>query len=155
MHRVVRLFFVFVFLLGIAGCGKPGPERVPLSGTVTYNDEPIEDGEIAFQPEPGTDAPPTSAPILDGQYKLSPNFEMVPGTYKVLVRAYRIETDEKKLLLPGGFIDRPPPPDGIQVKEQLLPEKFNTKTEIEKLTVKSGEGPVQKNFDLHDDAKSK
>lgn len=151
MHRAsLWLSLLCVLILGMVGCGKSGPERIPLSGKVTYNGEPIEDGEIAFQPEPGTDAPPTSAPILDGEYKLSPNFEMVPGTYKVMIRAYQIEFDEKKKLLPGGFIDRPPPPNGIDVKAQLLPEKFNTKTEIEKLTVESGAGPVEQNYDLKD-----
>lgn len=146
MRRLSWLLSVAVMCS--VGCGESGPERIGLSGEVSYNGEPIEDGEIAFHPVDGTEAPPTSTLIMDGKYKLPPKWELVPGTYKVMVRSYRISASDGKL--PGSTLDRPPPPGGIEVKDQLLPEKFNTKSTIEKFTVSAGDPPVEKNFELKD-----
>ncbi|MDB5391702.1 MAG: hypothetical protein JWM11_7348 [Planctomycetaceae bacterium] len=135
-------------VLCFAGCSERGPERVGMSGEVTYNGDPIEDGEISFLPDVGTDAPPTSTTIVEGKYELPAKWALVPGTYKVSVNSYKVSLNDGNL--PGSTLDRPPPPSGIVVKEQLLPEKFNTKSTIEKLTVKSGQAAFTQDFDLKD-----
>ena len=43
----VRLSFVFM-LLGIAGCNGDGLSRVVVSGAVSFQGVPIEDGQIRF-----------------------------------------------------------------------------------------------------------
>lgn len=150
--RRFRILFVVLTLTGLTGCGESGPERIGMSGMVTYNGEPIEDGEISFQPVAGTKAPPTSAIITEGRYQLPAKWALVPGTYQVSVLSYRVALDDK---LPGSTLDRPPPSGGIEVKDQLLPEKFNTKSTIEKVTVESGQGPIEQNFDLVDNTPPK
>ncbi|HEY0982453.1 MULTISPECIES: hypothetical protein [unclassified Schlesneria] len=145
--RWFGLLFGVVAMAGLSGCGEAGLERIGMHGMVTYNGEPIEDGEISFQPVEGTKAPPTSAIITEGRYQLPAKWALVPGTYQVAVVSYRVALDDK---LPGGALDRPPPSGGIEVKDQLLPEKFNTKSTIERITVESGQGPVEQNFDLVD-----
>lgn len=147
--RVSAWLCVSVLIVSVAGCGESGPERIGMSGLVTYNGDPIEDGEISFQPVEGTQAPPTSTTITDGKYELPAKWALVPGTYQVAVRSYRPSYDDGSKL-PGSTLDRPPPSGGIEVKEQLLPEKFNTSSTIEKVTVKSGQAPAEKNFDLRD-----
>lgn len=148
MRGLAWLCVSFV-MSGIAGCGESGPERIGMNGIVTYNGEPIEDGEISFQPVEGTQAPPTSTTITDGKYELPAKWALVPGTYQVAVRSYRVSLDDGAKL-PGSTLDRPPPSGGIEVKDQMLPEKFNTKSTIEKVTVESGQAPAEKNFDLKD-----
>lgn len=146
--RSLKWLLMSVLMLFAAGCGNSGPERIGVSGQVTYNGEPIEDGEIAFFPEAGTEAPPTSTTIIEGKYQLPPKWALMPGTYTVAIRSYRVSLKDKNL--PGGNLDRPPPPGGIEIKDQLLPEKFNTKSTIEKLTVASGQAPVKQDYDLRD-----
>lgn len=152
MRRLSWLCLSIIVLIG-CGCSPSGPERINVFGEVSFNGEPIEDGEIAFQPEAGTEAPPSSAPIIDGKYKLAPQWGLVPGTYKVLVRSYRVSLQDKNL--PGGVLDRPPSPDGIDSKEQMLPEEFNTKSTIENFTLASGQGAVEQNYDLKSDTEKK
>ncbi|MDB5340208.1 MAG: hypothetical protein JWN70_5827 [Planctomycetaceae bacterium] len=139
---------VSIAVLFVVGCGGTESKRIGVSGNVTYNGEPIEDGEISFFPEPGTEAPPSSALIEDGKYSIAPRWELIPGTYQIRVLSYKVSLQDSKL--PGGALDRPPSPGGIELKEQLLPAKFNTKSTIDKLTVKSGQGAVKKDYDLRD-----
>ncbi len=147
--RWLQCLSISIVVLFVVGCGgAAGPERIGVSGHVTYNGEPIEDGEISFFPEAGTDAPPSSAIITDGNYEVAPKWALMPGTYAVKVLSYKVSLQDSKL--PGGALDRPPPPGGIELKDQLLPAKFNTKSTIEKLTVKSEPGGIKKDFDLRD-----
>jgi hypothetical protein len=146
--RRLNWLLVPVALLCLAGCGEGGPERIGLSGHVTYNDVPIEDGEIAFYPDKGTETPPTSTRIIHGSYKLNDKWAIVPGTYTVSVLSYKVP--EKPSTPPVDSITNPQASVGIVIKDQLLPEKFNTKSTIEKLTVSSGEAPVERDYDLKD-----
>lgn len=134
--------------LMLCGCGESGPERIGVSGEVTYNGEPVVDGEISFHPEAGTEAPPSSTTVTDGKYQLSPKWSLMPGTYKVAFRSYKVSL--KDPTFPGSDLDRPPSADGIVLKEQLLPEKFNTESPI-KLSVKSGDKSITQNYDLKDE----
>ena len=60
------------FLAGLvaiaAGCGPSGPERVKVSGTVTFQGSPLKNGTIVFVPAEGTKAPPSGANIENGRY---------------------------------------------------------------------------------------
>ena len=140
---------ILILACGSIGCGKrSGPEKIVVFGKVTYQGEPIEDGEIAFQPEKGADAPPSSAPIKKGEYRLEGKWGLQPGTYKIAIRSYKVTQGET--MLPGGKLDRPPAVGGIQTKEQLLPEKFNTKSTLPPLTIATGQSSVESSHDLKD-----
>lgn len=45
--------FIFLILITLPSCGKNGPEIVPVSGTVKYQDKPIADLILNFEPEDG------------------------------------------------------------------------------------------------------
>lgn len=143
----VRELPVIVMLLFLsAGCGKDtGPRRIEVNGKVTYNSKPIMDGEISFVPEGDQGSPATSAVIKDGSYRISADFGVTAGTYLVKINAYQPAADQKPVLSPGG-LDRPPTPGGF--RDQILPEKFNTKSTIEKISVAPGDQKLEKNFDL-------
>lgn len=149
-HRLLPPVLVFLSLCFsfLAGCGQSGPEKIEVFGKVTFNGQPIADGDIAFHPEAGTSGPLSSGPIKDGAYRLSDNWALVPGTYRVVVNAYRPSADTSKLIEPGGQLDRPPETPGIPRRDQILPEKFNEKSTIEKLVVASGQKRIEKNYDL-------
>ena len=75
-------------LVGVVGCGgEPGTApTVKVTGTVTYNGEPVEGASVAFIPENGRPASGTTDP--SGKFTLS-TFESgdgaVPGKHTVAI----------------------------------------------------------------------
>jgi hypothetical protein len=126
------------------GCGPSGPERAVLSGTVTYQGQPVKEGVIRFIPIKGTEGPSWGAHIVDGRYKAAGKGGVPVGTHKVEILAYHTKPRPARSAdsPPSGFeLDVPPP------REQYIPEKYNTATVLE-LTIPPGSGKVIRDFDL-------
>jgi hypothetical protein len=93
------------------GCGdETGLEkRYPVSGTVTYHDEPVKDGQIHFLPKTVGGRSATGV-IEDGQYSLTtmvPNDGAVPGKYQVTIVSKDIDfTKVKETIAKKGGIGR-------------------------------------------------
>lgn len=139
--------WTLVALVAVGGCGKraDGPPKIDIRGRVTHNGKPVNDGAIAFYPDGGTTGAPTSGPIKNGAYNLRGRSAIVAGTYRVEVREY-------KWPAPGSLKDANgfEPPPGMIVPEQLLPDKFNAKSEIEKVVVSDVTKPLTRDYDLKD-----
>src|SRR6516225_9663542 len=61
-------FGVLALALGVlSGCGPSGPRRVPVSGTVTLEGQPLRQGEIYFK-TPGAGTPPEILAVVDGKF---------------------------------------------------------------------------------------
>jgi hypothetical protein len=122
--------------VALAGCGKSGIERVHVSGTATFDGKPIEIGQIRFVPVTPATGPITIDRIEDGQYETKTSGGVTVGTHRVELRAYDSHEYETAPRVAGS----------ASVK-QLLPDKYNRKSELT-LEVKSGEGSIEKNFEL-------
>jgi hypothetical protein len=124
----------------LSGCGgNSGPERVVVTGTVTYNGKPIPDGAILFAPT--TSLPTTAAIVLDGRYKADGLGGVPVGTHKVQFEAFRTDP------LPGRSPARLR--FGDTVRTQYLPNKFNVDSQLQ-ITIPPGSRQITKNFDLTD-----
>ncbi|MEA1952421.1 MAG: hypothetical protein U9N87_13660 [Planctomycetota bacterium] len=57
-------------VLAIAGCGRDGPSRYEVSGTVTYDGQSVPGGRILFAPDSarGNTGPGSVAEIRNGRY---------------------------------------------------------------------------------------
>lgn len=68
--HLLKLVSAGLLLLPPLGCGQSGPPRYHVSGTVTYQGEPVPVGSILFQPDPtkGNSGPYGNAAIKDGKY---------------------------------------------------------------------------------------
>lgn len=80
------------------GGGDSGPKRYTVSGTVTYQGEPVPAGHITFAPDTRkrNTGPGGSATINDGRYKTASNKGVVGGDYQVTIRGFdgvAVETD--------------------------------------------------------------
>ena len=75
-------------LLVLSGCG--GSQKTAVTGSVTYDGEPVAFGELIFVPESG---PQGSATIRDGKYNTAEEDGqgIVPGPHRVLVTVYPYE----------------------------------------------------------------
>ena len=111
------------FVCGILGCGSSG--ACSLSGQVTFDDQPITDGNIRLNPIEGASGPGGSAKIVDGRYEIPEDGGMLAGKHRVLISATR-ETGRmvRAENLGGG-------PDRIEQVVQYIPARYNRNSELE------------------------
>ena len=129
----------WLVLLMVCGCGHRGPERVTVSGQVTYRGQPLSYGQIHFVPAENTaGVPVTAATIRDGRYTASIKGGVFVGSHEVRILAYRDNAPQ----------DAPADADFAQ-QVQYLPAKYNSQTELQ-ITIPSGSGAIHRNFDLDD-----
>jgi hypothetical protein len=69
-------------IAGMAGCGNSGPATYPVSGTVTFNGQPVPIGYIVLSPVDGKVAPDASE-VIDGKF----TFRARPGSKRVEITA--------------------------------------------------------------------
>jgi hypothetical protein len=111
---------VSLSLAMIGGCdGSSG--RVPVTGTVTLDGQPVEGGGIVFLPpgDGGTSRPKAVARIDEGKYTIPAALGPVPGPYRVEIR-WQKKTGKK---IPTGD-----PPEMIDETRQVIPDKYNAKS---------------------------
>ncbi|MGI6417750.1 MAG: hypothetical protein ACOX1P_19015 [Thermoguttaceae bacterium] len=102
-----------VFLIG---CGPSGLKLNPVSGTVTFDGEPLPEGRIQFRAVEG-DQRAFSGAIEQGRYTV----ETMPGKMAVEITASRI--------IPGKF-DESNPGEKTPVGEMYIPARYNSATEL-------------------------
>src|SRR5690606_10084613 len=95
-----------------------------VSGAVTFDGQPVEEGTINFIPTGDTTGPSASAKIVNGRYELLPEAGAVVGRNRVEIQASRA-TGEK---IESG----PPSPPGtmVDVVEPYIPAKYNRSSEL-------------------------
>ena len=125
----------------IVGCGGSGVERAEVAGTVTVDGAPLPMGEIRFLPMAGTNGPMWSAEIKDGRYTTEGTKGTPVGDLRVEINGFRVPTWYKP---PPGLTTEP---EDMPPTEQYLPAKCNSQSEL-KLTIPSGSGRVEKNWEL-------
>jgi hypothetical protein len=126
MRVVTALVFLGV-LLTVTGCG---PGEVAVSGSVTLDGKPLEEGNIAYRPLPAkATAEATGVPIRGGKYQL----KVRPGQYRIEITATRAAPGPK-----DPFGTTPPP-------KSIIPQRYNAQSE---LTEEVGTGTNEFNFTL-------
>lgn len=123
---------------GIVGCGSG--DSCSLSGQVTFEGQPIEDGNIRLNPIEGTPGPGGSAKIVNGAYEIAEEKGMLAGKHQVLISATRAT----------GRMIRAENLDGgaSQTEEivQFIPAQYNRASELF-VELEPGENP--KDFNLN------
>jgi hypothetical protein len=142
-RRPIGVFVILgLFAACTTGCNRDnGPERVIVSGAVTYQGKPIAEGRIRLTPLADCPVPASGGTISDGMYKIDGHGGVPVGTHKVQIEAYH-----KVAVKPGQLA--PPMSRGV-VGQQYLPKKYNTDSQIE-LKVEPGSRAIVKDFALTD-----
>ena len=133
--RFAVAFVAFALLL-TPGC-KSGTtvERASVSGTVTFDGQPVESGTITFVPAAGVVGAPAELRIQNGKYSTTDAQGVVVGNNDVRILATK--KTGKQFKNPNNEME-----DEVV---QFIPEKYNEKTELQE-TVKPGENTFD--FDL-------
>ena len=99
----------------LAGCGRGGG-MASLTGTVSYDGQPVEKGLIAFVPADGK-GPTAAAPVTDGKYSV----KVAYGRKVVRIEGYKVI---------GQHPFSRNNPRMVVDQEQILPPCCNTKSEL-------------------------
>ena len=144
---VLRSAFVSLFLLGCGG-DKPEIERVEVSGQVTYQGEPVENGRIRFAPTGETNGPVSGGAIHDGEYAVTAKGGVPIGVHRVEITAFeKLDIPEKMQEgAAAGTSDDEELSEQLAPKRQLLPSRFNTNTQLQ-VTIPTDD-TVTKDFHL-------
>ena len=136
LSRSAKLLIVMMVGWPCLGCGD-GDGRFALSGTVTYDGQPVNNGNIGLIPTEASTSKSTGADILDGHYEIPRHEGPQEGTYEVVIYAERpsgrkIEADEGS----GEMVDQ---------LVQYIPEIYNARST---LTVEISDNREDLDFDL-------
>ncbi|PQO48184.1 hypothetical protein [Blastopirellula marina] len=127
------LFAVCTVAVALTGCGgDSGPKTVDVTGTVSLDGTPVDEGQIYFRADDGSAT--CSAPIREGKY----DCKVTPGAKTIEIIGYRI--------VPGKF-EEVNPGEKTPVKEMFIPKKFNSKTTLT-LSVSEDKDKMEENFTL-------
>lgn len=132
MPHVFRLASLFALLLLLAGCGgDSGPKRHKVSGTASFDGQPIPEGDIQFLAADGK-GPVDGGRIVDGKFSL----EVTAGKQRVEIRATRTNPKE---LVPSGI-----EPGKMEPKrEDYIPARYNTDSTLTAEVTASGLNPSE------------
>ncbi|MFO0957991.1 MAG: hypothetical protein U0800_11275 [Isosphaeraceae bacterium] len=125
--------------LAFLGCGGSGDNlpRQAVSGTVTYDGQPIKEGRINFTPSDPNMKDPVfgGSPIKDGKYSIAKDVGLVPGKYNVSISAS--SGDKAGDDAPGSSKGLP---------KEMLPAKYNVKSTLT-ADVGTGKEPIDFKLD--------
>ncbi len=125
VQEQVSLAVVAVVLSFVAGCGsgvRAIDGSVLVSGTVTFNGQPLEQGMVRFAPESGGKAQPATGQIKNGKFTMLTTASS-PG---VVVGKYKVSIISNKPFAPPALKPGTPPDSKAKLEpESLIPTKYN------------------------------
>lgn len=119
--RTLAVCFPSLFLV-FCGCGPSGPEQFAISGQVTYDGQPVENGDIGFIPADGSAAKTVGADLVNGRYEVSSYDGPQAGTYKVVIFAER--PNGRRVQADEGSSEM------IEQMEQYIPDVYNSSSTL-------------------------
>ena len=122
-----RLFATSIVCLLLAGCGDANPRRA-VSGTVTLDDAPLEQGSILFSPL--ASGPSAGGEIQQGRYELAGDRGPAPGSYRVEISSWR-STGRVVVNEATGATE--------ENLVSAIPPRYNTRSELEVIVKEDGE----------------
>jgi ABC-type glutathione transport system ATPase component len=117
----LTILFALAGVLATSGCGKSA-DGVIVTGTVTFDGQPVETGHITFEPQ--EQGVMTVAPISSGAYTIPAERPASIGKYLVRITAER-STGKTIAANPRSQEDQA----SVEI-EQYIPEKYNLRSQL-------------------------
>ncbi len=129
-----RSIAVIGTLVVLFGCGDEQNRCVIVKGKITYAGQPIEDGRVRFVPQLNTPRGTSFALIRQGEYRCDYRGGVSVGRHRVEIVAF--DPNDHSL---GG--------PGVPPRRQLIPSKYNDKSELT-ITIADGSKEAVQDFTL-------
>jgi len=126
----------------VVGCGGGNPCSV--GGQVTFDGQPIEDGNIRLDPIEESLGASGAAKITGGKYSIPQDKGMLAGKHQVRISATR----STGRMVPVAEVLEGEPQEMREEIIQYIPARYNQESE---LTVELAPGENTKDFDLQSD----
>jgi hypothetical protein len=111
------------------GCGGANPlNRQAVSGQVTLDGVPLATGNIEFAPLGESQVTGSGAVIVNGRYEIPQLRGLAPGKYRIRLHA-ATESNGPATAKPSVG-QMPPEVVGHRVGVELIPARYNTKSEL-------------------------
>ena len=124
---LARPLFWTVGLLALAGC-REGKSTV--SGTVSLDGQPVDNGSITFVNSDGGKLIREGAVISGGKFEAT----VPPGNFKIELSGQKVVGKRTQ----KGFDGKD---ETLEISEEIFPDKFNVKTELTQ-EIKPGSNPI-------------
>lgn len=109
---------ILLLLLVALGCGESDPlNRQAVSGKIMLDGEPLAEGTVEFTPV--NNGVPSGATVKDGLFTIPEEKGLPPGDYVVRVTAAS-----------SSGVTAEVPGESNLIPAELIPEKYNTKSEL-------------------------
>ena len=107
----------------LGGCSEAADPhgRQSLSGTITFEGQPLDAGVIDFLPTGSSQTAGARALVQNGQYSVPSQQGVMPGTYRVVITSPEENTTDPPAGPPG--MEMPPP------GTERIPAEYNTESE--------------------------
>ncbi|MBA2117663.1 hypothetical protein [Bremerella alba] len=132
------LSFACLLLCSLGCYSSNNSELISIQGTVDFQGSPVKEGVVQFIPAQGVKAPARTAPVVDGNYELNGRFGLMPGTYNIKIEGYE-----------GKDVPLSDPTQTVTPRRQILPPKYNQKTEIAPVIVTLDDRSLNQDFQLN------
>lgn len=139
-----NLYAIIIAITLLVGCTNDTDGRFAISGSVSYDGEPIKAGSIGFVSTDNNVLKSAGADIVDGRYSIPLAEGPTSGSYIVSVEAER--PTGRKILADEGSTDT------IDEMERYIPEIYNT---FSKLNTEITGNQDDLNFDLEKPKRSR
>ena len=139
-HRCLFFGMLLLFVAAI-GCGSSDPlNRQAVSGTVTLDGQPLDQGTIELVPVGAEHGVVSGGLITNGSFQVPADKGLPPGNYTVRISSAEVSASTGPAQPAGADLDNTEP------AKERVPAKYNVQSELT-AEVKSG-GPNTFTFDL-------
>lgn len=122
-HRCLLYGLPLLLLIVTVGCGPTDSlNRQAISGTVTLDGQPLENGTIEMVPVDAGEGVASGANITDGSYEIPQEKGLPPGKYTVRISAAAGS--------PTKTSKAPPGEGDVQPAEERIPARYNAQSEL-------------------------
>ncbi|MEI8381080.1 MAG: carboxypeptidase-like regulatory domain-containing protein [Planctomycetota bacterium] len=145
MAKYSRRTVLLATVIAALGCGGSGlPETVSVTGTVTYQGNPVTDAQVVLNSTDPKGKPATGATDAQGKFTVqtyvSPTAQAkgaIPGQYKVTVTKIEQSKQSSEEMMKAASSGQPAMP------KNLLPKKYSVESSTDLTAdVKKGMGPL-------------
>ena len=128
--RLVGLLGLAAVCAGFLGCAgaSDGLPRQAVSGTVTFDGQPLAEGRIQFEPASAEAKTPAGGEIKDGRYSIPRDQGPTPGDYRIMITSSAARTP------PADKSPGAEPAKGVAKIQapavELIPKQYNSQTTL-------------------------